>query len=374
MNDINEEEFELDGDMRMFDKKARDEFNKLSEEKKEKSLKAKSFILYPFELFYNQKKTFEEKEKESLFLIEEHLKKYKRCFVATSFGMDSVVMMHLVIRASKNIGCEIPDMFIHDTLNTFKEEKAYWGVISKLFNIEDKVKKFKPLKDETGKQQTVWTVAEKFGHLPNFRFAAEGNKWKNMKGGGLKKAKRANKGATPKCCHILKKDSTKKLLKSLPENERYDCHFVGTRAEESRIRAMSVLQRCRSYIIKTLFPYHIRTVTPLSYWMKADIYNYYELYNIPKNPAYAAHNMDRMGCASCPAHKYWEIRLLKDPTNEGFGMLKQNFGILKRTEPERLQESCRTLRKYMKKDISKEDLTKKMRERGEMLLEEYEVV
>ena len=121
---MNEEEFELDGDMRMFDKKARDEYNKLSEKNKEKSLKAKSFILYPFELFYNQKKTFEDKEKESMFRIEEHLKKYKRCFVATSFGMDSVVMMHLVIRASKNIGCEIPDMFIHDTLNTFKVRRS----------------------------------------------------------------------------------------------------------------------------------------------------------------------------------------------------------------------------------------------------------
>ena len=373
MTDIPEETFELDENMRLWDKKARDKFNQLPEEDKEKSLKAKTFILYPFELFYNQKKTFEEKESESLFLIEEHLKKYKRCYVATSFGMDSVVMMHLIIRAAKRAGCEIPDFFIHDTLNTFKEEKEYWDVISKLFNIEDKVKKFMPLKDEHGKQQTVWTVAKKFGHLPDFRVAGETKKWAKQKKKKTMKDLGANKGRIPKCCDVLKKDSMKKLLKSLPEGERYDCHFVGTRAEESRIRSMGVLQRCRSYVIKTLFPYHIRAVTPLSYWKKADIYEYYERYNIPKNPAYAAHNIERMGCASCPAHKFWEVRLLKDPTNEGFGMLKENFRILSETQPERLATSIRVLQRYMKKKESKEDLTDSMRKRGEELIKKYEV-
>jgi len=69
-----EEDYELDDNMRLFDPVAREEFHKQSEEKKTKSLNAKTFILYPFELFYNQKKTFEEKEKELTDKIFDFLK------------------------------------------------------------------------------------------------------------------------------------------------------------------------------------------------------------------------------------------------------------------------------------------------------------
>ena len=138
----------------------------------------------------------------------------------------------------------------------------------------------------------------------------------------------------------------KKMLKSLAEEDRYDCHFIGTRAEESRMRAMSVLQRCRTYMINKMFPYPIRAVTPLSFWLKTDIYEYYSRYNIPKNPAYKAHNIERMGCASCPAHLNWELRLASDPTNEGLGMLKMNLKILKETEPERYEKSIKLLKKH----------------------------
>ena len=40
---------------------------------KQKKQKTKTFILYPFELKYNQDKTFEQKEQESLDMIEEHM-------------------------------------------------------------------------------------------------------------------------------------------------------------------------------------------------------------------------------------------------------------------------------------------------------------
>ena len=87
--------------------------------------------------------------------------------------------------------------------------------------------------------------------------------------------------------------------------------------------------------------------------------------------------MERMGCSSCPAHKFWEIRLAKDPTNEGFGMLKQNFKILKQTiedgteNIERLQDSVNVLKRYMMKKES-EALTDVQRERITKLVEEYE--
>ena len=168
----------------------------------------------------------------------------------------------------------------------------------------------------------------------------------------------------------------KNYLKSLPKEERYDLQFIGTRAEESHMRAIAVLQKCRTSILKTFVNYPMRAVTPLSFWTMEDTQEYYRRYNIPKNPAYKAHDMERMGCASCPAHKYWEIRLAKDPTNEGFGMLKQNFKILKQTiedrteNPNRLNESVIVLRKYLKKPESK-TLTEPQRQRIINLIKEF---
>ena len=119
--------------LKKFDKEARKKFNEQPEEKKAKSLASKSFILYPFELYYNQGKSFEEKEQDSMELIENHLKIYKKPYIATSFGSDSIVLMLLVMRAAKNVGVEYPDMFRYDMLNTFKEEKQYWAVMIKLW-------------------------------------------------------------------------------------------------------------------------------------------------------------------------------------------------------------------------------------------------
>mgnify|MGYP003657376184 CR=1 FL=1 len=354
--------------LKKFDKEARKKFNQQSEEKKAKSLSAKTFILYPFELIYNQKKSFEEKEIDSIELIENHLKIYKKPYIATSFGSDSIVLMHLVMRAAKNIGVEYPDMFLNDTLNTFKEEKQYWADMIKLWGIQEKVKLFKPPTDEKGNMMTVWSIAKKVGHLPSFR----------TMGGMKKEDKQGSKGTTPECCNILKKTTMKKYIKSLPEKERYDLQFVGTRAQESRMRMISVLQRCRTNILRTFVNYPMRAVTPLSFWTMEDTQNYYKIHDIPKNPAYKAHGMERMGCASCPAHKFWEIRLAKDPTNEGFGMLQQNFKILKQTiedgteNPNRLEESINVLKRYLNKKESK-SLTQSQRKRIQSLIQKYHV-
>lgn len=351
----------------------REKFNKLPDEIKAKSLAAKTFILYPFEVHEQQAKPFEQKEAETIEFIENHLKAFKKPYIATSFGSDSIVLMHLVMRACDNLGIEYPDMFLNDTLNTFKEEKQYWADITKEWGIIDKVKLFKPPVDEKGNMYTVWSIAKKYGHLPSFRGIRRKKGEERIK---TKLEMGGQGGGTPECCDILKKKTLKKFLNSLPEEDRYDLHFVGTRAEESRMRKNSVLQRCRTYIFKSFLKYPIRACTPLSFWTMEDTQKYYEVHNIRKNPAYKAHDMERMGCASCPAHKYWEIRLAKDPTNEGFGMLRQNFKILKETieagteRPDRLEESINTLKKWLKKPESK-TLTDTQRQRVIDLIKEF---
>ncbi len=309
--------------------------------------KPKSFVLFPFEMHEKMRETFEEKESESLELIKNHLKHFKKCFVASSHGKDSLVMVHLIWRACQELKIPMVDVWLNHTLNVYKEEKEFWKKFNTWLGIEDNFKIFYPPKDKKGNRYTVWSIAKSAGHLPNFRSTA--------------KAKLSYKKTnTPECCDILKKKSINEYLKNLPKDERYDCSFIGTRAEESQMRSLGVLQRCRSYLIKTRKPYPIQAVTPLSFWKKADIYEYFARYKLPINPTYAVHNLERMGCASCPAHKNWEIRLASDPTSEGFGMLNQNLKILKSTEPERLEKSINTLKDFLKSKDSK-ILTEAMR-------------
>jgi len=313
--------------------------------------KPKSFILFPFELHAKRKETFEQKETESVELIKNHLKIFKKCYVVSSHGKDSLVLVHLIWRACNELEIPMIEVWLNHTLNTYKEEKDFWIQFNKWLGIEDKFKVFYPPKDENGKQYTVWSIAKKVGYLPNFRRTARREslsyKYSNI----------------PECCAILKKKSINEFLKHLPSDQRYDCHFIGTRAEESQMRSLGVLQRCRSYLIKTRHPYPIRACTPLSFWNKTDIYEYFHRYNLPQNPTYQIHNLDRMGCASCPAHKNWEIRLANDPTEEGFGMLKQNLTILKETEPERLKQSILILKEYLKSAKSTKYMENSMRSR-----------
>lgn len=359
----------------------------------------KTFILFPFELHEKMREPFEDKEAEALELIKNHLKVFKKFFIASSHGKDSLVLVHMVWRACNELGIPMVDVFLNHTLNVYKEEKAFWEVFNKWLGIEDNFKIFYPLKDEKGRMYTVWSIAEKYKHLPNFRRTARD---------GIP-SRQTN---TPECCDILKKKSINLHLKELDPEERYDCHFVGTRAEESQIRSLGVLQRCRSYQIKTRKAYPIQTVTPLSFltthkwknhqgeWKEQskylkngklrkntkkifvphddqtkpenDIEMYFKKWNMPVDPTYEIHNIERMGCASCPAHLGWEKRLARDPTEEGFGMLKQNFKIMANTETGRLEKSIETLKKYLNSQESDDELSDKMRERIILMIQGHD--
>ncbi len=293
----------------------------------------KTFILFPYELHEKLRGTFEEKEEESMRLIEGHLKKYNRAYIASSHGKDSIVMVHMIWRVARKLGVTMPEIWLNHTLNVYKEEKAYWSLFNKWLGVEDKFRIFYPPK-HNGVRETVWTIAARYG-LPNFRSTAkDGKSWKDTN--------------IPKCCKILKKQSIKEFMRNVPKEERYNLAFVGTRAQESQIRSLGVLQRCRSYLQKTRAAYPIQVCTPLSFWKGLDIMEYFNRYDIPKNPVYEIHKVERMGCASCPAHIGWEERLARDPTAEGFGMLTQNLLILQKTDKIRLKASITNLDRYVR--------------------------
>lgn len=321
--------------------------------------KSKTFILFPFELHAKMNEPLENKIVESKLLIANHLKIFKKPYVATSHGKDSLVMTHLVIDVCKEEKISLPEFWLNDTLNTYKEEKVYWDYINKWFGIEDKFRRFTPPKLPNGKQATVFSVAEFVDHLPNFRKTSRGIK------GSYKFTN------IPECCDWLKKKSIKDFLKELPVLDRYDCSFVGTRAEENQNRSLGVLQRCRSYLVKTRTAYPIRVVTPLSFWKSVDVLEYIHRFGIPKNPVYEIHNIKRMGCASCTAYIGWEIDHAKDPTLERFGQLKKNLLFLRDTEPERFQQSIETLQNYLKSKKSLKEINEGNRDRLIKLIKDF---
>lgn len=297
-----------------------------------KEKKKSTFILDPHSYYSALEDPFELKELESYNMVKAHIENHKKCYVATSHGKDSLVLVHLVWRAAKELGMEDKVEYqLNDTLNTYIEEKPFWDLFNKWLGIEDKFRVFTPPKLPNGKQSTVWSIAEFVGHLPDFRRTSQGGK-----------STKTNK--IPECCEWLKKKSIKKYLKSLKKEERYDLEFIGTRGAESRIRRMVVLQYCRTHITKWRKVYPIRTVTPLSFWKSTDIYLYFDKYKLPKNPTYEIHKLKRLGCASCPAYKHWELVLASDPTEQGRGMLKQNMLILKKTDRVRFAKSLQVLR------------------------------
>lgn len=389
---------------------------------------SKSYVLYAFELHEKMRERFEVKEAESIELIKNHLKVFKNCFAASSHSSDSLILVHMLMRAYRELlleghKIEKPKVFLNNTLNLYKEEKPFWTQINKFLDIEDVFMEFKPPKFDDGTQMTVWSIADRVGHLPDFRRPARDDH----------DYKHSN---TPECCDGLKKDAIKIFLDGQNKEERFDCHFVGTRAEESQMRSLGVLQRCRSYEISTRYPYPIHACTPLSFLTKNkwksnqgtfvkkhkriqrikyhhkptpeemfdyedldpyvvedfplrykfkntqfdtfiskeiimipydhftpfktekipenDIELYYQKWGIPKNPCYSIHNLKRMGCASCPAYKGWEKDQASDPTEDRFGMLKQNLKkmkefILRGTEKQsRLDNSIKALKKFLK--------------------------
>lgn len=295
--------------------------------------KKSTFKLDPKSYYQALKDPFELKELESYNLIKTHIEKLNRLVVMTSDGKDSLVLMHLVWRASKELGMESKiEYWLNNTLNIYAEEKPYWELINKWMGIESQFRIFVPPKLPNGKQATVWSIAEFFQEMPTFRHTAEtGQKYKH--------------GNIPKCCDWLKKKAIKNHLKDLPIDQRVDCQFIGTRGEESKIRRMGVLQRCRTYTVKTRVAYPLRVVTPLSFWEDYDIWEYFKRHSIPKHPAYEVHKLKRMGCASCPAYIGWEIEQAQDPAR--VPMLKRNLELLlKYGETERYNSAIENLKKH----------------------------
>lgn len=186
-----------------------------------------------------------EKEKASLSLIEETLKKHKNPVLSCSFGKDSTVTLDLVRRVKADIkvlwtdtGVEYPDtrMFADRLIDQWKLDMIILSPDGWNF----------------------WKIVEKYG-------------WPL----GARRRERA----TGKCCWYLKK---KPLLKATKEYG-FDLLIDGLTAYEGRDRYFTFRRNGEYRYSKELKNHKL---SPLAWWTPDDVWGYIEKNGLPYNTYY----------------------------------------------------------------------------------------
>ncbi len=292
-------------------------------------------MIDPNSYFDELKVPYDLKIAETKSKIKGHLEQYtyyedgirkNRCFVSSSHGKDSVVMVVLVKQVCDELQIPMIPIFLNNTLNIYPEELKYWKSFNKRYNLTDAFKVFIPPKDADGKQITVKSIREKNGNMENFR--NKKNYIFNPKTGNtvLK--------YSPDCCEQLKRLSVNDHL--MNDGLHLQCSFDGRRAVENRNRSRNILQRGCTYETDFERPRKIRAFLPIAYFTDEDRNRFLIENFIPVCPAYENHNIERMGCRDCVAYKSWIINLATDPTDLGVNDLKRNLTFMKEHQPDRM--------------------------------------
>lgn len=221
------------------------------------------------------KLSFEEKVEKSLEIIEEGLNKndVKNPVISSSFGKDSVTLIHLVHRIDDSV-----PVVMNDTGVMFPETKKYARKMEDLWNL--KLDVVKP-------DMTFWDIVDKYGYPRESRNTITGD------------------NTEPKCCKLLKTDP---MVKYIKKND-IDLDFIGLCADEGR-------QRRWTYVSKGSFVYYHKTwsiykAVPMLFWTIDDVWKYHDVNGIPRNPAYEKYDQKRTGCVTCTGHARWKKEIGK---------------------------------------------------------------
>jgi len=197
----------------------------------------------------------------------------KKPIIASSFGKDSVVLMHLVHQFDNTV----PIVFTNTGV-CFRETLEYKKMLEKKWNL--KIHELKP-------KQYFWQIVKKHGYPKHSRNSKTGDK------------------REPVCCRILKFQPMESFCRSY----KPDMVFVGLLGDEGR-------QRRWVYICKGGAIYDHKSLgtmksIPIIWWTMKDIWKYHDEMNIPRNPCYEKYSIDRTGCIPCTGHIGWEAQLAR---------------------------------------------------------------
>lgn len=195
------------------------------------------------------------KEQEAIGLVVNSLLKSDKPVVSSSFGKDSLVALHLTLRACDLLNIDRKDLtvFYSDTLNEFQDVRNLSQRLTDEWGLNLLVAKpKKPLKK----------IIEDHGGIDESYFRRKGD--------------RTEEGTplSEKCCNVLKHEPFKRLRSEY----EFDLTIAGTRADESRQRYQAGIRDGEYYYADSWKSYRLN---PILHWTDEDVFNYIEKYKIP---------------------------------------------------------------------------------------------
>ena len=218
--------------------------------------------------------TLEEKEMYALSLIEMSVKKMVDGFgkdvrvgVQCSFGVDSVVVLHLVRRVASKFGVAV-DIVWGNTLNEYPQTRKFAKELTEAWGLR---------MIEARPNTTIKKIYEENGVDSLLKRKGDRSKGQPI---------------VEKCCNQLKHAP---MIRTMREN-KYQLMFNGVRAGESRIRWMSGRRDGDFYFAKSWNNTYI--CRPILWWTslsdsfnygnnrQEDVWEYVKKYDLPYNPIY----------------------------------------------------------------------------------------
>lgn len=191
--------------------------------------------------------------------------------VSCSFGSCSVVVLHMALKINPKI-----KVVFNNTGVQYPETYAYRDLLVKDWDLN--LIETKPIKN-------FWRCVKEYG-FPLLR-------------GPYPKADK------PKCCTYLKENPFREVARK----QNIEAILTGLRASESRARMFCIMHFGQFYYEKTrmkVWKFH-----PIAFWNRKQVMSYFERVQIPLNPVYEKHGLERTGCMPCTGYKGWEKTLAR---------------------------------------------------------------
>ena len=186
--------------------------------------------------------------KNELAHIENILSEFSNPAIGCSFGIDSLVALHLCSQVK-------PDILVvwNNTLVEYPDTVRFARKLTKDWNLK---------LIETKPRETFWTIVDKYG----FPLVRRGD------------GKQSRKARLPaeKCCDILKKEPTLRVIKK----QKVDLVVDGLRRDESWVRRL-LKEPLKFHKKWKVFKFH-----PLLEWTYDDVWRYIRSNRLPYNPLY----------------------------------------------------------------------------------------